>query len=152
MYGGGAGFVNAVTRSGTNAFHGNAFYYNRPSATGANDAIDIANGFPKPYDQLQQFGGAVGGPIVKNRLWFFADYEQQLRNDPIQVINPALQTNSSNLSQFLTANFGLPAGTVLPPPNGPLPVPGANVAPDPTNPVYLQQVSNVINALNSNRG
>ena len=152
VYGGGAGFVNAVTRSGTNAFHGNAFYYNRPSATGANDAIDIANGFPKPYDQLQQFGGAVGGPIVKNRLWFFADYEQQLRNDPIQVINPALQTNSSNLSQFLTANFGLPAGTVLPPPNGPLPVPGANVAPDPTNPVYLQQVSNVINALNSNLG
>ena len=56
VYGGGAGFVNAVTRSGTNAFHGNAFYYNRPSATGANDAIDIANGFPKPYDQLQQFG------------------------------------------------------------------------------------------------
>jgi len=152
VYGGGAGFVNAVTRSGTNNFHGNAFYYNRPSATGANDAIDKANGFPKPYDELQQFGGAVGGPIVKNRLWFFADYEQQLRNDPIQVINPALQTNSSNLSQFLTDNFGLLAGTVLPPPNGPLPVPGANVAPDPTNPVYLQQVSNVINALNSNLG
>jgi hypothetical protein len=152
VYGGGAGFVNAITRSGSNNFHGNAFYYNRPSATGANDAIDIANGFPKPYDSLQQFGGAIGGPIVKNRLWFFADYEQQLRNDPIQVINPALQTNSSNLSQFLTDNFGLPAGTVLPPPNGPLPVPGTNVAPDPTNPVYLQQVSNVINALNSNLG
>ena len=55
VYGGGAGFVNAVTRSGTNNFHGNAFYYNRPSATGANDAIDKANGFPKPYDELQQF-------------------------------------------------------------------------------------------------
>ena len=48
VYGGGAGFVNSVTRSGSNAFHGSAFYYNRNSATGANDAIDKANGFPKP--------------------------------------------------------------------------------------------------------
>src|SRR5271166_3655529 len=152
VYGGGAGFVNAITRSGTNNFHGSAFYSNRPSATGANDAIDKASGYPKPLDNLQQFGGAIGGPIVKNRLWFFADYEQQLRNDPTQVINPALQTNSANLSQFLTANFGLPAGTVLPPANGPLPVPGNNATPDPTNPAYLQQVSNAINALNSNLG
>src|SRR5271166_439747 len=152
VYGGGAGFVNAITRSGTNSFHGSAFYYNRPSATGANDAIDKANGYPKPLDNLQQFGGAIGGPIVKNRLWFFADYEQQLRNDPIQVINPALQTNSANLSGFLTDNFGLRAGTVLPPANGPLPVPGNNATPDPTNPAYLQQVSNAINALNSNLG
>src|SRR5208282_5035128 len=56
IYGGGAGFVNAVTRSGSNAFHGSAFYYNRNSATGANDALDKANGFPKPEDALQQFG------------------------------------------------------------------------------------------------
>ena len=152
VYGGGAGFVNAVTRSGSNVFHGSAFYYNRPDATGANNALDIANGIPKPYDSLQQFGGGIGGPIVKNHLWFFADYEQQLRNDPIQVINTALQTTPANLSQFLAANFGLPLGTVLPPPNGPLPVPGTNTAPAPTNPVYLQQVSNTINALNSNLG
>jgi hypothetical protein len=152
VYGGGASFVNAVTRSGSNTFHGSAFYYNRNSATGANDAIDKANGFPKPLDALQQFGAGVGGPIVRNRLWLFVDYEQQLRNDPIQVINPLLATIPANLSSFLSANFGLPAGTVLPPPNAPLPVPGNNTAPDPNNPVYLQQVSNVVNALNSNLG
>jgi len=152
MYGGGSGFVNAITRSGSNSFHGNVFYYNRPSATQANDAISKANGYPKPLDNLQQFGGSIGGPIIKKRLWFFADYEQQLRNDPIQVINSALQTTPANLSQFLSDNFGLPPGTVLPPPNGPLPVPNTNTAPDPTDPVYLQQVSNVINALNSNLG
>jgi len=73
IYGGGAGFVNAVTRSGSNAFHGSAFYYNRNSATGANDAIDKANGLPKPLDALQQFGAEVGGPILRNRLWFFVD-------------------------------------------------------------------------------
>jgi hypothetical protein len=152
VYGGGAGFVNAVTRSGSNAFHGSAFYYNRNSATGANDALDKAAGFPKPEDALQQFGAGVGGPIVRNRLWFFVDYEQQLRNNPISVINPALATTPANLGPFLTANFGLPAGTVLPAPNGPLPIPGSDLAPDATNPVYLQQVSNTINALNSNLG
>jgi hypothetical protein len=152
VYGGGAGFVNAVTRSGGNAFHGSAFYYNRNSATGANDALDKAAGFPKPEDALQQFGAGVGGPVLRNRLWFFVDYEQQLRNNPIPVINSALATTPSNLGDFLTANFGIPAGTTLPAPNGPLPVPGTDTAPDPTNPVYLQQVSNTVNALNSNLG
>ncbi|MGA2355346.1 MAG: carboxypeptidase regulatory-like domain-containing protein, partial [Terriglobales bacterium] len=152
IYGGGAGFVNAVTRSGGNAFHGSAFYYNRNSATGANDALDKASGFPRPLDALQQFGAGLGGPIVRNRLFFFMDYEQQLRNNPIPVINSALAATPSNLPDFLSANFGIPAGTVLPPPNGPLPVPGSDTAPDPTNPVYLQQVSNTLNALNSNLG
>jgi hypothetical protein len=156
IYGGGAGFVNAVTRSGGNTFHGSAFYYNRNSVFEADDALDKAAGNPQPEDHLQQFGAAVGGPIVRKHLWFFADYEQQLHNNPIAVINPALATNSSNLASFLTANFGIPAGTPLPVPSGPLPLPGGgndlNVAADPTNPTYLQQVSNVVNALNSNLG
>ena len=152
VYGGGAGFVNAVTRQGSNAFHGSAFYYNRNSATGANDALDKAVGNPRPTDVLQQFGAGLGGPILRNRLWFFTDYEQQLRNDPIPVINSALETNSSDLGAFLAANFGLPASTALPAANGPLPIPGTDTAPDPTNPVYLQQVANVVNALNANLG
>jgi Carboxypeptidase regulatory-like domain/TonB dependent receptor len=152
VYGGGAGFVNAVTRSGSNHFHGSAFYYNRNSATGANNQLDEEAGFPKPQDALQQFGAGVGGPIVRNRVWFFMDYEQQLRNNPISVLNPALATTPQNLSSFLTANFGIPAGTALPAPNGQLPIPGTDTTPDPTNPVYLQQVANVVNALNSNLG
>lgn len=152
IYGGGAGFVNAVTRSGSNALHGSAFYYNRNSVTGANDALDKASGFARPEDALQQFGAGLGGPIRHDRLWFFVDYEQQLRNNPIPVINSALATTPSNLTDFLTANFGIPAGTTLPAPNGPLPVPGSDTAPDPANPVYLQQVSNTVNALNSNLG
>jgi Carboxypeptidase regulatory-like domain len=152
VYGGAAGFVNAVTRSGSNALHGSAFYYNRNSATGANDAIDKSLGNPKPLDVLQQFGAGVGGPILRNRLWFFVDYEQQLRNDPTSVINSALATTPANLGPFLADNFGIPAGTTLPPANGPLPLPGSDIAPNPNNPVYLQQVSNVVNALNSNLG
>jgi len=159
IYGGGAGFVNAVTRSGSNALHGSAFYYNRNSAFGANDALDKANGFPKPEDNLQQFGAGLGGPIVRNRLWFFMDYEQQLRNNPIPVINSALATTPTNLATFLSNNFDIPAGTLLPASNGPLPVPNldtdADVSAGPTDPLYplyLQQVSNTINALNSNLG
>ncbi len=155
VYGGGAGFVNAITRSGGNAFHGSAFYYNRNSVFGANDALDKAAGNPKPEDDLQQFGAGLGGPILRNRLWFFADYEQQLRNNPIPVINSALATNPSNLDAFVLANFfpsSVTTAPALPPPNGPLPVPGMDTAPDPNNQTYLQQVSNTINALNSNLG
>ncbi len=152
VYGSAAGFVNAVTRSGSNVFHGSAFYYNRNSATGANDAIDEASGFSKPDDVLQQFGAGVGGPILRNKLWFFVDYEQQLRNNPLPVINSALATNPTNLPAFLSDNFGIPAGTTLPAPNGLYPIPGTDNTPDPGNPVYLQQVSNVVNALNTNLG
>ena len=152
IYGGGEGFINTVTRSGTNAFHGEAFYYNRNSAFQANDALSKASGLSKPFDNLQQFGGGLGGPIVRDRLWFFADYEQQLENNPISVINPALETTPENEANFLSANFGIPGGTVLPAANGPLPLPGNDTAPDPSNPVYLQQVSNALNALNSNLG
>src|SRR5580658_417633 len=159
IYGGGAGFVTAITRSGTNSFHGSAFYYNRNSAFEANDALDKAAGNPKPEDNLQQFGAAIGGPILRNRLWFFTDYEQQLHNNPIAVINSALSTNPSNLASFLTANFSIPAGVALPAANGPLPVPNidsdATVAAgpsDPLYPLYLQQVANTVNALNSNLG
>jgi hypothetical protein len=63
-YGGaGAGFVNTVTKSGTDQMHGDAFYYNRNSGVGdANDAIDHANDVPRPLDVLQQFGADLGGP------------------------------------------------------------------------------------------
>jgi hypothetical protein len=161
IYGGGAGFVNAITRSGGNTFHGGVFYYNRNSAFEAEDALDKAAGNPKPEDDLQQFGAAVGGPIVHNHLWFFADYEQQLRNNPLPVINSALSGNPSNLAALLSGpgGFDIAPGTSLPAPNGVLPVPGldteADVSAGPTDPlygVYLQQVSNTIYALNSNLG
>src|ERR1700716_2422368 len=66
------GVVNAVTRSGTNAFHGSGYEFFR------NSALDAANFFEagqrSPFKR-NQFGGAIGGPIIKNRTFFFADYE-----------------------------------------------------------------------------
>jgi hypothetical protein len=146
-YGGGAtGFLNTVTKSGADSYHGDAFYYNRNSGTGANDAINRANGIPKPVNILQQFGASIGGPIVRQKAWFFFDYEQQRQKNPISVINPGFQDID------ITDAFGLPAGTALPAPNGPLPLPNALSTPDPSNPIYLQQVANTLNAIDSNLG
>ena len=144
-YGGGAaGYVNTITKSGTNAFHGHAFYYNRNTGTGAIDAVSKAAGYPKALDVRQQFGAGMGGPIAKNKLFFFFDYEQQRRKDPISIINTAQAAVNQT-------SFGVPAGTVLPAPTG-FPVPSGLTAADPTNPIYLQQVSNALNEIKSNLG
>ncbi len=145
-YGGaGSGFINTVTKSGGNSFHGDAFYYNRNSGTGANDAVDKANGRPKPLDVLQQFGADLGGPLMRQKLFFYFDYEQQREKNPISVINEAQQGLD-------VTSFGLPPGTALPAPNAAFPIPSAVSAPDPTNPAYLQQVSNALHAIQSNIG
>jgi hypothetical protein len=145
-YGGAAtGFVNVVTRSGVDDLHGNAFYYNRNSGTGANDAVNKANGIARPVNILQQFGGSVGGSIVKNRAWFFVDYEQQRQKNPISVVNPAF-------AEVDQEDFGVEDDVQLPVPNAPLPVPGDSNTPDPDDPEYLQQVSNALNAIHSSLG
>lgn len=147
-YGGGAtGFLNTVTKSGTETFHGNAFYFNRNSGTGANDAVNKSVGNRRPLDVLQQFGAALGGPIVRQKAWFFFDYEQQKEKNPISVIN-------TNYQGVTTADFFAPGtGAVkLPAPNGKLPVPGAVSAPDPNSAFYLQQVANALYAIDFNLG
>lgn len=144
-YGGAStGFVNTVTKSGTNAYHGHAIYFNRNSGTAAVDAVTKANGSVKALDVRQQFGAGLGGPIVKDKAFFFFDYEQQRRKNPTSVINPSQAAVN-------VTNFGLPTGTALPAPTG-YPVPGSLTAPDPSNPVYLQQVSNALYQIQSNLG
>ena len=67
------GVVNAVTRSGTNGFHGSVYEFLRNSKLDARNFFDDPSGVP-PFKR-NQFGGAIGGPIVRNRTFFFADYE-----------------------------------------------------------------------------
>ena len=85
------GVVNAVTKSGTNQIHGQAFWYYRDSDLGAINPFSfqkvVANGATTlvpflPPDKRHQFGGGIGGPIVKEKLFFFFSGDQQLRTFP----------------------------------------------------------------------
>lgn len=85
------GVVNAVTKSGTNDFHGDAFYFQRNNKWGARNplatrTVNIGGVFTpvgfKPVDVRHQFGGTIGGPIVKDKAFFFFSYDEQRRNFP----------------------------------------------------------------------
>jgi hypothetical protein len=67
------GVINAVTKSGTNEVHGSLFYFHRNSALDARNFFDRGT---KPSFRRHQFGAAAGGPIVKNRTFWFANYEE----------------------------------------------------------------------------
>src|SRR5262245_51782070 len=85
------GVTNAVTKSGTNEFHGGAFLYDRNNKWGARNprsllTQNIGGVFTpvafKPKDVRYQFGGTIGGPIVKDKAFFFFSYDEQRRNFP----------------------------------------------------------------------
>jgi hypothetical protein len=77
------GGINSVVRSGTNLFHFDAFYYFRDWAMGALDPVAKAAGATQTFEQRQQFGGSIAGPVLRDRLFFFVNYDQQLRNFPL---------------------------------------------------------------------
>jgi hypothetical protein len=67
--------VNAATKSGTNNFHGNAIYWWNGSNLNANDWFSNNAGTPRPFANNNQWAASIGGPIVKHKLFFFADQE-----------------------------------------------------------------------------
>jgi hypothetical protein len=79
------GQVSVVTKSGTNKFHGSLFEYLR------NDMFDARNTFDmsKPALRMNQFGGSIGGPIVKDKLFFFGSYEGYRLRSGINIIEAA---------------------------------------------------------------
>ena len=91
------GQVTLVTKSGTNTFHGSLYEQNRPTITAANDwfnkETELSNGLPNVPGKVirNTFGGAVGGPIIKDRLFFFGTYEGQrlAENQQVQRNVPA---------------------------------------------------------------
>ena len=69
------GVINVSLKSGTNQFHGNAFEFLRNDFFNANEWSNNFNGLPTPRQHWNEYGGTVGGPIKKNKLFFFADYQ-----------------------------------------------------------------------------
>jgi hypothetical protein len=78
----GGAVVNMVTKSGTNEFHGTGFYFLRHSDLNANDWFANRNGAARPNRRQDQFGGVLGGPVKKNKTFFFATYQQTKAQNP----------------------------------------------------------------------
>ena len=73
----GGAVINVVTKSGTNDFHGTVFEFYRDKSLNANDNINVINGRDKGPYHFDQFGASLGGPIAKNKVFFFASYDGQ---------------------------------------------------------------------------
>ncbi len=73
--GGGSAQIIFVTPSGTNRYHGSAYWSNRSNALAANTWFNNRDGIERPFLNQNQVGGALGGPIVKNKLLFYSNYE-----------------------------------------------------------------------------
>ena len=131
---GGASVVMSL-KSGGNGFHGNAFEFLRNDRLDANGFFNNRNKLPKQALRQNIFGGTFGGPIQRNKLFFFVDYEQTERRiaGPASAAVAPAAWRTGDLSQFLTANPANPqvirdpaTGTALasrtPFPNNQIPV------------------------------
>ena len=67
--------INLVTKSGTNDLHGSLFEFLRNDKLDANNFFNNRNGIDKPEYRRHQYGGAAGGPIIKNKTFWFGSYE-----------------------------------------------------------------------------
>ena len=97
------GIVNIVTKSGTNRLHGSAYEYFR------NDAMDATNALAAGFNKLRQnqFGGTLGGPIQKDRTFFFGNYEGQ-RHVESPFYNSAVLEHLTEINDTKVNVFGLP--------------------------------------------
>lgn len=97
--------VSLITKSGTNSFHGSLYEYNRPTLTVSNNYFnkqaEIDSGEPNIPPKLIRniFGGSVGGPIFKNKLFFFANYEALRQAEDTEV------TQTVATSSYLAGNL-----------------------------------------------
>src|SRR5215831_13070992 len=108
------GIVNTTIKSGTNSFHGDAFEYFRNDIFNANQwenglGVGTANGvLPTPKLRWNMFGGTIGGPIIKNKLFFFGDYQGGRLDHPAGTSNVAVLTTGEiggNFSALCTGGF-----------------------------------------------
>src|SRR6266550_565138 len=105
-----AGVVNVTTKSGTNDFHGTAYEFGRYSALATNTFDNNARGIAKPGFTRNQFGYSVGGPIMKDKLFFFQSTEWlRVRSSATAIVNiptpQLIAAANSNTQQFFNA-FG----------------------------------------------
>jgi hypothetical protein len=105
------GVVNAITKAGTNSFHGDLYEFLRNSAFDSRDYFTRSADVTKAEFRRNQFGGSAGGPIIKDRTFIFGDYEglRQVKGIPSDIKVPTLPARLGILSGV--AGAGNPAGT-----------------------------------------
>jgi hypothetical protein len=104
---GGSSQIGFVTPSGTNQFHGSAYWSNRNNALAANTWFNNQSGTKNPFLNQNQIGGTIGGHIIKNKLFFYSNYEAfRLRQQTSQ--NPTLLTNDARNGVFTYLVNGAP--------------------------------------------
>jgi hypothetical protein len=134
-----SGIVRVQTKSGSNEFHGSGFYYYRNSDQQARDPFTNKPGVSLPAATWKQFGGSVGGPIIKNKLFFFGDYQGTKQtsgitnlytvptSNVVKSCNPATNATSAtpgfcDLSEYLDAfgpiSGGIHSGQIFDPMTG----------------------------------
>jgi Carboxypeptidase regulatory-like domain/TonB dependent receptor len=127
-----AGVVNILTKSGTNTFHGSLFEFLRNDALDANGNYNLTGTqLPKAKFRQNQFGGSLGGPVKKDKTFFFGDYERlSIRQGiPIDAIIPTARQRRGDLGENCTSvggsfdpsgNCSVPSGQL----NVAVPIPG----------------------------
>jgi outer membrane receptor protein involved in Fe transport len=101
----GGAVINVVTKSGTNQFHGTVFEFFRDRGLNANDPINKQRGLARfPY-HFNQFGGNLGGPIIREKIFFFFDYDGQHNTLPNTVFLPVGLPVSPTANQQAAFNY-----------------------------------------------
>jgi hypothetical protein len=114
------GQISIVTRSGTNQFHGSLFDYLRNDKLDANDWFGDYAGLSKPKERQNDFGGTLGGPIWKNKTFFFFSYEGLRLRLPVTALTLVPDTSPQDPFSRQFAQAGLkPYLNTYPLPNGP---------------------------------
>jgi outer membrane receptor protein involved in Fe transport len=104
----GASVINMITRSGTNSFHGSAYDFIRNTITDANDWFNDRSGVPIPPVHRHEFGGTIGGPILKNKTFFFFDWDGTLASSmqTYQAGVPSAAMRSGDFGEVCTSQGG----------------------------------------------
>lgn len=105
------GQVSFVTSSGTNEFHGTAFYFYRTPRLNATEYNNLINGLGKPQFVQNIYGGSMGGPIVRNRLFAFANVQALAASNSFQVTRTVYTaTARQGILRYVNGGRNLPSG------------------------------------------
>ncbi len=110
----GASQISVVTKSGTNELHGDAYWYNRNSDLAANQWFNNQTGVAKPFLNLNQLGGSIGGPIIRDKLFFYGNYEAyRLRQQTLNINQVLTPSARQGILTYPNASGGIQTFNVL---------------------------------------